>query len=265
MKSDIYIFEGYGVISMSGHSRWANIKHKKAKSDVKKGKLFTKLVREIIVAAKLGGGDASANPRLRTAVEKAKAVNLPSDNIERAIKKGARELEGVNYEEGAYEGYGPGGVAVLVNYMTDNKNRTASDIRHAFTSSGGSLGQTGSVGWMFEKKGYITFDIKAVSEDKLMEAAIEAGAEDVVPNPADGVFEVYTEPLNLHKVKTSFDESGLKYIQADITMLPKTFVKVEGKIAQQVLRLMEELEDLDDVQSVYANFDMPEEEFQKIA
>lgn len=250
---------------MSGHSKWANIKHKKAKTDAKKGKVFTKLVKEVMVAAKVGGSDISGNPRLRLAVEKAKAENLPADNIDRAIKKGAGELQGVTYEEGMYEGYGPGGVAVIVNFMTDNRNRTASEVRHAFTSFGGSLGQSGSVAWIFEKKGYFSFDIASITEDKMMEAALEAGAQDVVPNPEDGVYEVYTDPAEFNMVRVALDKAGLKYLSADITMVPKTTVKVEGKVAQQVLNLLEELEDLDDVQSVHANFDIPSHEMAKIA
>jgi len=250
---------------MSGHSKWANIKHKKARSDARKGKVFTKIVKEIMVAARLGGSDAAGNPRLRAVIDKAKSENLPCDNIERAIKKGAGEIEGVNYEEGVYEGYGPGGVAVLVFYMTDNRNRTASDVRHAFSKYGGSLGQSGSVAWMFEKKGYISFDMSSVSEDRLMEAAIEAGAQDVVANREDGVFEVYTEATELHRVKSSMDGAGLEYQHAEISMIPKSTVKVEGKTARSVLSLLEELEDLDDVQDVYANFDMPTEEMAKIA
>lgn len=249
---------------MSGHSKWANIKHKKAKSDAKKGKVFTKLVKEIMVAAK-NGSDPSGNPRLRLAIDKAKAENVPADNIDRAIKKGAGELQNVVYEEGTYEGYGPGGVAVIVNFMTDNRNRTASEVRHAFSSFGGSLGQSGSVAYMFEKKGLFTFDMGSITEDKLMEAALEAGAEDVTPNQDDKVFEVYTDPVEFHKVKTALEAAGLKYSHSDIEMLPKITVKVEGKAAQQVLRLLEELEDLDDVQSVYANFDISAEEMAKIA
>jgi YebC/PmpR family DNA-binding regulatory protein len=249
---------------MSGHSKWANIKHKKAKTDAKKGKIFTKLIKEIMVAAK-GGSDISGNPRLRLAVDKAKAVNVPADNIDRAIKKGAGELSTVNYEEGTYEGYGPGGVAVLVNFMTDNRNRTASEVRHAFSSSGGSLGQSGSVAYMFDKKGLFTFDMKSITEERLMEAALVAGAEDVVQNLEDGVFEVYTEHTEFNNVKTAFDNAGIKYISADISMIPKNTVKVEGKVAQQVLRLLEELEDLDDVQEVFANFDISSEEMAGIA
>lgn len=247
---------------MSGHSKWANIKHKKAKTDAKKGKVFTKLVKEIMVAAKMGGSDVSGNPRLRQAIEAARAENLPSDNIEKAVKKGAGGLQGVTYEEGTYEGYGPGGVAVLANYMTDNKNRTASEVRHAFTRFGGSLGQSGSVGFMFDKKGRFVFEMGKVSEEKLVEAAINAGAEDVVTNAEDGVFEVYAEPVEFHRVKTSLEASGLTPSLCGITMMPKTLVRVEGKTARQVLNLLEELEDLDDIQSVHANFDMPDKEME---
>ncbi|MBI2411681.1 MAG: YebC/PmpR family DNA-binding transcriptional regulator [Deltaproteobacteria bacterium] len=250
---------------MSGHSKWANIKHKKAKTDAKKGKAFTKLVKEIMVAAKVGGSDPSGNPRLRTAVDKAKAENLPADNIDRAIKKGAGELQGVTYEEGTYEGYGPAGVAVLVNFMTDNRNRTASEVRHLFTRFGGSLGQSGSVSYMFEKKGLFTFDMGSVTEEKLMEAALEAGAEDVVTNQEDSVYEVYTDPVDFAKVRGAFESAGLKPSSADISMIPKTTVKVTGKPVQQVLNLLEELEDLDDVQSVFANFDISSQEMANIA
>lgn len=249
---------------MSGHSRWANIKHKKAKSDVKKGKAFTKLIKEVIVAAKMGGGDPDGNPRLRTAIDKAKASNVPSDNIERAVKKGAGELEGVQYEEFFYEGYGPGGVALLVSVATDNRNRTAGDVRHIFTKCHGRLGESGSVAWMFEKKGMFVFDMGSVSEDKLMEIALEAGADDVITNNEDKVFEVYTAAADFHKVKEIFDAKGMKYILSEISMIPKNIVRVEGKDAAQVLRLMEEIEDHDDVQAVYANFDIPKEEMEKV-
>jgi YebC/PmpR family DNA-binding regulatory protein len=241
---------------MSGHSKWANIKHKKARTDAKRGRTFTKLVKEIMIAAKMGGSEVSGNPRLRTAVDKAKSDNLPADNIARAIKKGAGELEGVSYEEGVYEGYGPGGVAVIVEFMTDNKNRTASDVRHAFTKYGGSLGTSGSVAWMFEKKGLFLFDLDSIVEDELMEAALEAGADDVETNTEDKVYEVATDLTEFHKVKDAFDEAGLKYQSADITMIPKDTVKIDGKKAGSVFKLLEGLEDLDDVQEVYANFDI---------
>ena len=249
---------------MSGHSKWSTIKHKKARTDAKRGKVFSKLVKEIMVAAKMGGSDINGNPRLRTAVDKAKGENLPADNIDRAIKKGAGELQGVTYEEGVYEGYGPGGVAVLVTYMTDNKNRTASEVRHSFTKHGGNLGQSGSVAWMFEKKGFFTFDMAKFTEESLMETAIEAGAEDFLTNKDDELFEIYTDPVEFHSVKSVFDEAGLKYDGADISMIPKTSVKVDGKQARRVLALLEELEDLDDVQSVDANFDIPSEEMAEV-
>ena len=249
---------------MSGHSKWSTIKHKKARTDAKRGKVFSKLVKEIMVAAKMGGSDINGNPRLRVAVDKAKGENLPSDNIDRAIKKGAGELQGVTYEEGVYEGYGPGGVAILVTYMTDNKNRTASEVRHSFTKHGGNLGQSGSVAWMFEQKGFLTFDMDNFNEETLMEAAIEAGAEDFLANKDDGLFEVYTDPVEFHSVKSVFDVAGLAYEGADISMIPKTSVKVDGKQARRVLVLLEELEDLDDVQSVDANFDIPPEEMAEV-
>ncbi|HHL39565.1 MAG TPA: YebC/PmpR family DNA-binding transcriptional regulator [Deltaproteobacteria bacterium] len=244
---------------MAGHSKWANIKHKKARSDAKKGKIFSKLVKEIMVAAKMGGSDPASNPRLRAAIDRAKSENLPGENIERAIKKGAGELGDVNYEEGVYEGYAPGGVAVLVAFMTDNRNRTASEVRHVFSKAGGRLGESGSVAWMFDHRGLITFDIESVSEERLMEAALEAGADDVVRNDEDGVFEVYTSPSDFHDVKKAFDEMGLEYTMAELSMIPKNTVRVEGKTADQVLRLLDDLEDLDDVQNVYANFDIPPE------
>jgi YebC/PmpR family DNA-binding regulatory protein len=257
----LYLFKRY---YMSGHSKWSTIKHKKARTDAKRGKAFSKLVKEIMVAAKMGGSDVSGNPRLRAAVDKAKGENLPSDNIDRAIKKGAGELQGVTYEEGVYEGYGAGGVAVLVTYMTDNRNRTASEVRHSFTKHGGNLGQSGSVAWMFEQKGFFTFDMDKFTEESLMETAIEAGAEDIVANTDDGLFEVYTDPAEFHSVKSVFDEAGLKYDGADISMIPKTSVKVDGKQARRILALLEELEDLDDVQSVDANFDIPPEEMAEV-
>lgn len=250
---------------MAGHSKWANIKHKKAREDAKRGKVFSKLVKELMIAAKMGGSDPDSNPRLRNAIDKAKSENLPADNMERAIKKGAGELEGTSYEEGVYEGYGPDGVAVLLTFMTDNRNRTASDVRHAFSKHGGSLGQSGSVAWMFDEKGFFTFEMDSTDEEALMDAAVEAGAEDVKANKEDGLFEVYTDPADFHTVKTAFDEAGLKYSECDISMIPKSTVRVEGKSAAQVLRLLEALEDLDDVQDVYANFDIPAEEMAKIA
>ena len=198
-------------------------------------------------------------------MDKAKSENLPADNIERAIKKGAGELEGVSYEEGVYEGYGPGGVAVIVEYMTDNKNRTASDVRHAFTKYGGSLGTSGSVAWMFEKKGLFLFDIDSIEEEALIEAAIEAGADDVEPNTEDKIYEVATDPTEFHKVRDAFDVAGLKYQRAEITMVPKDTVKIDAKKAGSVFKLLEGLEDLDDVQEVYANFDISEADMEELS
>lgn len=248
---------------MAGHSKWANIKHRKSRVDAKRGKVFSKLVREIMVAAKMGGPDPGHNPRLRTAIEKGKSENLPADNIERAVKKGSGELDNVNYEEGTYEGYGPGGVAVLVSYMTDNKNRTASEVRHMFTKNNGNLGENGSVSWIFELKGLITLEIGSVDEEALMEAALEAGAEDVLVNVDDNVYEVVTEPAVFLDVRDSLKEAGLPLTLADITMIPKNTVRVEGKTVGQLIRLIDALEDLDDVQAVYANFEMSAEDMEQ--
>ncbi|MEK7205047.1 MAG: YebC/PmpR family DNA-binding transcriptional regulator [candidate division NC10 bacterium] len=242
---------------MSGHSKWAGIKHKKAKVDAQRGRIFTKIIREITVAARVSGGDPGGNPRLRTAVQAAKAVNMPADNIERAIKKGTGELEGVTYEEITYEGYGPGGVAVLVEVLTDNKNRTVGEIRKIFSRHGGNLGESGCVAFLFEKKGYIQVDAAKVDEDKLMTIALDAGAEDL--RGEESVFAVTAAPKDFEKVRDAIVKSGIQPISAEITKLPKSSVKLEGKHAEQMLRLMEELEEHDDVQHVYANFDIPEE------
>jgi YebC/PmpR family DNA-binding regulatory protein len=242
---------------MSGHSKWAGIKHKKAKVDAQRGRVFTKIIREITVAARVGGGDPGGNPRLRTAVQAAKAVNMPADNIERAIKKGTGELEGVTYEEITYEGYGPGGVAVLVEVLTDNKNRTVGEIRKLFSRHGGNLGEAGCVGFLFEKKGYIQIEASKVDEDRLLSVALEAGAEDL--EREESLFAVTTVPRDFEKVRDAIVKSGIQPISAEITKLPKSSVKLEGKPAEQMLRLMEELEEHDDVQHVYANFDIPEE------
>jgi YebC/PmpR family DNA-binding regulatory protein len=242
---------------MSGHSKWSSIKHKKAATDAKRGKIFTKLIKEITVAARMGGGDDSANPRLRTAILAAKSENMPKDNIERAIKKGTGELEGVNYEESIYEGYGPGGAAVLVESLTDNKNRTVADVRSIFGKNGGSLGESGCVAWMFDKKGYIVIESDAVVEDKLMEVALEAGAEDIRED--DGSFEVITALGDFEAVKEAIDEAGIPHVVAEVTMLPQNTTNLAGKDAEQMVRLMEFLEDCDDVQKVYTNADIPEE------
>lgn len=249
---------------MSGHSKWSTIKHKKAAQDAKRGKIFTKLIKELTVAARLGGGDPEANPRLRAAIAAAKAENMPKENIERAIKKGTGELEGAAYEEAIYEGYGPGGVAILVEVTTDNRNRAASEIRHIFTKNGGGLGEAGCVAWMFEKHGLIVFNKDKVEEDHLMEVALEAGAEDV--RDQEDQFEVITTPGELEKVKAVFDEEGMAYEMAQVTMVPQSTVRVEDeKTAQQLLKLMDALEDNDDVQNAYANFDIPDEILNAVA
>ena len=242
---------------MSGHSKWSSIKHKKAATDAKRGKIFTRVIKEITVAARMGGGDIEANPRLRTAVQAAKAENMPKDNIERAIKKGTGELEGINYEESTYEGYGPGGAAVLVESLTDNKNRTVADIRSIFGKNGGNLGENGCVAWMFDKKGYIVVESSAVDEDTLMETALEAGAEDIRED--DSNFEVITEPGDFEAIKEAIDTASIPYIDAEVTMLPQNTTNLAGKEAEQMVRLMEMLEDCDDVQKVYTNADIPEE------
>ena len=242
---------------MSGHSKWSSIKHKKGATDAKRGKIFSKLNKEITVAARTGGGDPSANPRLRTAIQAAKSENMPKDNIERAIKKGTGELEGVNYEESTYEGYGPGGAAVLIESLTDNRNRAVADIRHILTKGGGNLGENGCVSWMFDSKGYIDVEKKAVDEDKLMETAIEAGAEDVREDTDS--FEIITEPGDFEAVKTAIDNASIPYVVAEITMLPHTTLELKGKQAEQMIKLMETLEDCDDVQKVYTNADIPDE------
>ena len=242
---------------MSGHSKWSSIKHKKGATDAKRGKIFSKIIKEITVVARMGGGDPDANPRLRTVIAAAKSENMPKDNIERAIKKGTGELEGVNYEESTYEGYGPGGAAVFIESVTDNKNRAVADIRHIFSKHGGNLGENGCVAWMFDKKGYIAIEKKAVDEDSLMETAIEAGAEDVRED--NGSFEIITEPDDFESVKTAVDTAAISYIDAEVTMLPQSTTNLEGKQALQMVKLMEALEDCEDVQKVYTNADIPEE------
>jgi YebC/PmpR family DNA-binding regulatory protein len=242
---------------MSGHSKWANIRHKKGAADAKRGKVFTKLIKEITMSARMGGGDPNANPRLRSAILAAKAENMPKDNWERAIKKGTGELEGVNYEESVYEGYGPGGVAILIDSLTDNKNRAVSEIRHALSKHGGNMGESGSVAWLFEKKGYIVLEKSAIGEDALMEKALEAGAEDV---RVDGDnFEVIAEPGEFEAVKEALEQDGLALDVAEVTMLPKTMAPVDRETAEKVIRVMDALEDCDDVQKVYTNADFPDD------
>jgi YebC/PmpR family DNA-binding regulatory protein len=241
---------------MSGHSKWSQIKRKKGATDAKRGQVFTKLIKEITIAARIGGGDPEGNPRLRTAIAAAKAENMPKDNIDRAIKKGTGELEGVSYDEFLYEGYGPGGAAVLIEVMTDNKNRTTAEIRHIFSKSSGNLGEAGCVAWMFEKKGYIVVEKGAVDEEQLMEVALDAGADDIKEDEKE--FEVVTDPGAFEGVKQALDKAGIQYVLAEVTMHPQSVVQLEGKNAEQMLRLMEQLEDHDDIQQVYANFDIPE-------
>lgn len=244
---------------MAGHSKWAQIKHKKAHADAKKGRLFTKIVKEISVAARLGGGDPDGNPRLRLAIEKAKEVNMPSENIKRAIMKGTGELPGVSYEEYSYEGYGPGGVALLIEVLTDNKNRTVSELRHLMSKYGGSLGEAGCVAWMFEKKGYILVEKGKVDEETLMSVALDSGAEDMKNDPKEDNYEVITRPEDLNTVKAAIESAGIPVSLAEITMLPKSYVPLDEKNSEQMMRLIEALEDHDDVQNVYANFDIAEE------
>jgi YebC/PmpR family DNA-binding regulatory protein len=246
---------------MSGHSKWSSIKHKKAAKDAKKGKLFTKLIKEITVAARMGGGDINANPRLRTAVLAARAASMPGDNIERAIKKGTGELEGVSYEEVHYEGYGPGGAAIMVQVLTDNKNRTVQEIRRIFTKHGGNLGENGCVAWMFDKKGLITVDKLKIEEDRLISLALDAGAEDV--REEGGLFEIVTRPEDFEKVREHLQRQNVPVLEGQVTMIPKSTVALAGASAEQILKLTEELEDHDDVQSVAANFDIPDELLEK--
>ncbi len=239
---------------MSGHSKWSTIKHKKASADAKRGKIFTRCIKEITIAARAGGGNPEFNPRLRTAIADAKSNNMPAANIERAIKKGTGELEGMTLEEIVYEGYGPGGVAILAEVITDNRNRTASEIRKVFSKNNGNLGEQNCVAWMFETKGVIVLDKKEVDEEKLMDVALEAGAEDI--NDDEDTWEVTTDPASFQAVQDALDKAGIKYLSAKIDKIPQNTVAVEGKAAAQVLRLAEALEDHDDVQNVYANFDI---------
>ena len=250
---------------MAGHSKWHNIRHKKAKQDAKRGQLFTKLLREITVAARQGGPDPEFNPRLRIAIEKAKKANMPIENIERAIKRGTGELEGVNYEEVVYEGYGPDGVAVIVECLTDNRNRTTSEVRHLFTKHGGNLGSSGCVSFLFEEKGVITVSKDSISEEELFEKAIEAGAEDIVSDD-ESYFEVRTEPKDLYSVKESLEKSGVNIEKAELTRIPTTTVEIKNpETAQKLIKLLDALEDSDDVQKVYSNFEMSEDMMKQLA
>jgi YebC/PmpR family DNA-binding regulatory protein len=248
---------------MSGHSKWATIKRKKGTLDAKRGALFTKIIREITVAAKNGGDDITANPRLRTAIAKAKANNMPNDNIERAIKKGTGTLEGVTYEEIQYEGYGPGGVAIMVSCLTDNRNRTTAEVRAAFTKHGGNLGETGSVGYLFNRKGYMLIEAGQTNEDTVMELLMDNNVEDI--KTEDGNIEVVTPPDGYNEVHDVLVNKGFKLIEDEITFIPQTTITLDEKKGSQCLRLIETLEDLDDVQNVYSNYDIPDEVMMKIS
>jgi YebC/PmpR family DNA-binding regulatory protein len=249
---------------MSGHNKWASIKHKKAATDAKRGKIFTKIIREIVVASKEGGGQIENNARLRKAVEDAKEANMPQDNIKKAIQRGTGEIPGAVYEELSYEGYGPGGVALIVEATTDNKNRTASDIRKMFSNHGGNLGEAGCVGWMFERKGYITVDKSASDENALMDLVLEAGAIDFKSEEGNDFYEIITESSDLEKVKKSLKDKNLNIASSEISMLPQTYIKLAGDDAAKMLKLMDILEEHDDVKNVYANFDISEEEMNQI-
>lgn len=249
---------------MSGHSKWSTIKRKKGANDARRGKIFTRLIKEITVAARQGGGDPEGNPRLRSAVASAKAENMPKDNISRAIQKGTGEIAGEVYDEILYEGYGPGGVAVLVECLTDNRNRTVADVRHYFAKNNGNLGESGCVAWMFDKKGLILVDKEIVSEEELMDLALEAGAEDVIEEESE--FQIITSPEEFEDVREALEEGGLSFIDASISMIPQNTVDVaEEKIARSMLRLMESLEDHDDVQNVYANFDIDDDLMEQLS
>jgi YebC/PmpR family DNA-binding regulatory protein len=246
---------------MAGHSKWANIKHRKGAQDAKRGKIFTKIIKELTVASRIGGGDPDINPRLRTAVDKAKQANMPKDNVDRAIKKGTGDLDGVSYEEGLFEGYGPGGVALIVEFLTDNRTRTVADVRHCFSKYGGNLGVSGSVAFLFDRKGLISFSADN-DFDQIFEIALEAGAEDV--KDEEDVYEVITDPGDFIPVREAMAAAGLQWETAETTMIPQNQVMLEGKPAETMLKLMDALEDNDDVQNVYANFDISEDELAKI-
>ncbi|GBD98999.1 putative transcriptional regulatory protein [bacterium BMS3Abin07] len=249
---------------MSGHSKWAQIKRKKASTDAKRGKVFSKLVKEIAIAARLGGGDPDGNPRLRTAMDKAKEANMPHDNIKKAIQKGTGELPGTSYEEFVYEGYGPGGVALMVEVLTDNKNRTVSELRHLMSKHGGNMGEAGCVAWMFDKKGYILVNKNTMDEETLIGIVLDAGAEDLESDPGEENYEIITLPEDFVKVRDALSNAGVKIEMAEITMIPQNSVVLDEQHATQMLKLMDLLEDHDDVQNVFSNFDIPEEVMQKV-
>ena len=243
---------------MSGHSKWSTIKHKKGAADAKRGKVFTRILKEMTVAARMGGGDPNGNPRLRAAIAEAKANNMPKDNIERAVKRGTGEIEGVTYEELTYEGYGPGGVALIVETMTDNTNRTTPEIRHIFEKNGGNLGTPGSVRFQFERKGYFAIEKGAVGEDKLMEVVLEAGADDLQTDDADA-YEVFTSPENFEQVRQALEKNDIATTEAKLGQMPQNYIKLDENKSKSMMRLLEMLDDHDDVQNVWSNFDIPEE------
>lgn len=245
---------------MSGHSKWSSIKHKKGATDAKRGKVFTRIIKELTVAARVGGGDPDSNPRLRTVVADAKAANMPADNIKRAIRRGTGEEPGVSYEEATYEGYGPGGAALMLETLTDNKNRTVSEIRHLLSKHGGNLGETNSVAWMFTKQGYILIEKSKVDEDGLMGVALDTGADDVRDDQDN--WEVLTSPEDFHRVLEAVKGLGVETLMAEVAMLPQNYINLEGKAAQQMLKLMGLLEDHDDVQHVWSNFNVEEKEIE---
>jgi YebC/PmpR family DNA-binding regulatory protein len=248
---------------MSGHSKWATIKRKKGKLDAQRGRTFTKLIKEITIAARAGGGDAEGNPRLRTAISTAKAANMPQDNIKKAIQKGTGELPGVTYEETSYEGYGPGGVAIILEVVTDNKNRTVAEIRHLLTKYNGNLGETGCVGWMFDKQGRIAVETSKTDEDTLMEVVLDAGANDMTTE--EDMFEVIMSYDKFEAVKAAMEGASIEYSEAGISMVPQTTIKLEGSKAESMLKLIMALEDHDDIQNVYANFDIDDELMEKLS
>ena len=246
---------------MSGHSKWHSIKHKKAAADSKRGRIFTRLIKEMTAAARGGGGDVDANPRLRLAVATAKAANMPADNIKKAIMRGTGELPGVSYEDVNYEGYGPGGVAIFMHVLTDNRNRTVAELRHLLSKNGGNLGETGCVGWMFERKGYFVVEKSSADEEKLLDLALGAGADDMREDGSN--FEILTTPENFEAVRSALEKEKIPTASAEISMIPQNYVKLEGKHAQTMLKLMEALEDHEDIQNVWANFDIDESELEQ--
>lgn len=246
---------------MSGHSKWHSIKHKKAAADSKRGRVFTRLIKEMTAAARMGGGDSDANPRLRLAVATAKAANMPAENIKRAIMRGTGELPGVSYEDVNYEGYGPGGVAIFMHVLTDNRNRTVAELRHILSKNGGNLGETGCVNWMFDRKGYFVVEKAATDEDKLLDIALSAGADDMREDGAN--FEILSSPESFDAVKSALEKAGIPTAASEISMVPQNYVKLEGKNAQTMLKLMESLEDHEDIQNVWSNFDIDEAELKE--